>query len=65
VHLAYYKTYLHSHPEIALINSRLEPGMSPYAALAIIDATKSLFYALTSGIFAVVMSAGIKKLYDR
>jgi hypothetical protein len=64
IHICYYHTYLPNHPDIVRLNSRLDPGFSPYLALAFVEMTKSLFYAITSGIFAVIMSAGLKKYFE-
>ena len=64
VHLVHYGTYVAAHRDIAAVNSKLDPGFSPYLALVIIELTKSIFYSFTSGIFAVVVGAGLKKVFE-
>ncbi len=64
VHLLFYAKYLSNHPEIVLLNAKLEPGFDPRKALVILEMTKSFFYALSGGIFAVVITAGVRKFYE-
>lgn len=64
VHLLFYSKYLPNHPEIILLNSKLEPGFDPRKAFVIIELTKSFFYSLSGGLFAMMINAGIKKFYE-
>ncbi len=64
VHLLFYSRYLSNHPEIVLVNSKLEPGFDPRKAFVIIELTKSFFYSLSGGIFAMMINAGVKKFYE-
>ena len=64
IHLLYYGKYIYNHPDIALLNTRLERGFNPKFALLIIELTKSFFYALMNGIFAMMVGAGLRKYYE-
>ena len=63
VHILLYGKYLSHHPEFVALISKLPQGLSPYAALVIIDLAKGLFLAMIAGIFAFIMARGIKKIY--
>ncbi|MBC7554394.1 MAG: hypothetical protein H7257_10490 [Taibaiella sp.] len=65
IHFCFYGFYISSHKQFIKLNSELEPGMSPYIALLLIDFAKAVVAVFISGFFAAVMGHGLKKVFKQ
>lgn len=65
VHLSFRQIYFLHHEEVAALAAQNARSLSPAVVILFLDMFKGLFMAVISGLFAIVIGNGVRRIINR